>query len=100
MTSIGQGTHKTTHKTTMGDMIRVLRKRNKWSQTDLGEQAGLSRQCVSLIELNQCNVLVETVMRIANALDVSPVGLLRLYVETHVIQIKRQRKRQRQVYSF
>jgi transcriptional regulator with XRE-family HTH domain len=62
-------------KQILADNVRVLRAKNRWSQTELAEQAGLTQGSISAIELAQANPRFETIERIAQALDVSIAAL-------------------------
>jgi transcriptional regulator with XRE-family HTH domain len=58
------------HRKSMGEAIRVYRKRMKLSQEKLAEKADLSTTFVSDLERGRVNVAVDSLLRIANALGV------------------------------
>lgn len=50
-----------------GDVIREARKKQGWSQMELGEKAGLSRPTIARVEANN-DVTTATIAKIAQAL--------------------------------
>lgn len=57
--------------------IRHYRKIKKFSQTELGEMVGLSRFTIAAYESREKSPTVETLVKIANVLDVPIEELLR-----------------------
>ncbi len=58
---------------TVGERIRILRRKKGWSQYDLAEKSGVLRQTITLIETSRVNrIRYENVVAIAKALEVSP----------------------------
>ena len=57
--------------------VRRLRKARGWSQEELGAQAGLHRTYVGAIERCEENLTLTTLDKLAAALAVRPVELLR-----------------------
>lgn len=55
--------------------IKELRKKHRWSQTDLANKAQISQQAVSLIESDKISPSASVLIMIANAFRV-PVGAL------------------------
>jgi phage repressor protein C with HTH and peptisase S24 domain len=55
---------------TVGDRIRKLRKQRGWNQEELAKRAGLHKQTIYRLELNQ-NATTETLFAVATALEVS-----------------------------
>ena len=54
----------------MGYRLREIRESKKMTQEELEEKSGISRQTISAIENNRAeNVMVGTLMALANALD-------------------------------
>lgn len=53
-----------------GDVIREARKRQGWSQAELGEKSGLSRPTIARIEANN-DVTTATVAKVAQALGLT-----------------------------
>lgn len=50
-----------------GDVIRDARKRQGWTQAELGEKSGLSRPTIARIEANN-DVTTATIAKVAQAL--------------------------------
>jgi len=50
-----------------GDVIREARKRQGWSQTELGAKSGVSRPTIARVEANN-DVTTATIAKIAQAL--------------------------------
>ncbi|WP_201791948.1 helix-turn-helix domain-containing protein [Prescottella equi] len=50
-----------------GETIREARKKRGWSQTELGEQSGVSRPTIARVEANS-DVTTATIAKIAQAL--------------------------------
>lgn len=50
-----------------GDVIREARKKQGWSQVELGERAGVSRPTIARIEANNA-VTTATIAKVAQAL--------------------------------
>jgi transcriptional regulator with XRE-family HTH domain len=63
-------------KVALGRNVRALRLRREWSQEVLAENAGLNRGQISEIELANGNPSVETITKLALALQVKPGELL------------------------
>lgn len=61
----------------LGDELRAARLDASWSQEKLAEQAGISRNYVSLLELNRKSPTVDVLLAICQALDVSAADLIR-----------------------
>ncbi len=62
---------------TFAHNMRICRIREGLSQEALAEKCGLHRTYIGSIEQKSCNVTLETVQKIAMALDISPVELLK-----------------------
>lgn len=60
----------------IADNVRVERARRRWTQEQLAENAGLSRNYVSKLELGKVNPTIELVARIATSLGLEPHQLL------------------------
>ena len=56
--------------------LREIRKARGLSQEDLAHEAGLHRTHVSLIERSRRAIRLETLIRLAEALNVEPAALL------------------------
>jgi len=57
--------------------VRQLRKKRGWSQEELGAKANLHRTYIGAIERCEENLTLRTLDKLAAALKVSPVDLLR-----------------------
>ena len=64
-----------------GEVIRTLRRRRGISQEVLSGMAGISRSHLSMIETGEKSANVDTLWRIAGALDMKLSDLLRLVEE-------------------
>lgn len=53
----------------VGNLIRRARKHRGWSQTQLGERAGLRQETVSLIESGNPATRLDTILAVLAALD-------------------------------
>ena len=58
--------------------VRKRRKELSLTQEQLGEIAGIHRTHIGFIEQSSRNTTIETLCRVANALDITPSGLLEL----------------------
>jgi transcriptional regulator with XRE-family HTH domain len=56
--------------------VRRLRQRKSWSQHDLANEAGVRQALVSSIESGQANPTLESLDKVASALDVAVADLL------------------------
>jgi SOS-response transcriptional repressor LexA len=62
---------------TIGKRIREMRKARGWTQDELEERSGISRNFISLVENNRKGISVANIERIAEALGISISQLLR-----------------------
>ena len=53
----------------IGNIIRSARRKRGWSQTQLGEKAGLRQETISLIETGNPATRVDTILAVLAALD-------------------------------
>ncbi len=60
-----------------GDRIRELRKSRNWRQLDLAEQAGISENYVSDLELGRKEVCLRTIGALSKAFDVEIMELMK-----------------------
>jgi transcriptional regulator with XRE-family HTH domain len=60
-----------------GERIRELRKERGWRQLDLAEQAGISENYVSDLELGRKEVCLRTIKALSEALGSSIVDLMK-----------------------
>jgi methanogenic corrinoid protein MtbC1/DNA-binding XRE family transcriptional regulator len=60
----------------LGGRVRALRLKKGWTQEQLAEGARVTRVCIVAVEGGKQNVSVDIVIRLANALGVSPEGLM------------------------
>jgi transcriptional regulator with XRE-family HTH domain len=58
------------HRKSMGEAIRAHRRRMRLSQEKLAEKADLSTTFISDLERGQVNVAVDSLLRIADALNI------------------------------
>ena len=61
----------------LGQALRSLRTKRKWSQTDLALRAAVDRNYVSLIELGKNSPSIRMLYRLCDALDVRPSEVLK-----------------------
>jgi len=61
----------------LGKNIKKIRAKNKMSQGDLCRKSGIDRGYMSAIENGKNNITIETLAKIAKALEVSPYKLLK-----------------------
>jgi transcriptional regulator with XRE-family HTH domain len=61
----------------MGEELRKVRERAGMTQEQLSFRAGLSRPYISQLERNLKSPTVDTLFRICDALEVSPVNIIR-----------------------
>ena len=59
-----------------GQVIRRLRQERGWSQEQLGFEAGVDRNYISLIELGKNSPSLKMLSRLSAAFDVAPSDLL------------------------
>ena len=78
-------------KSAFGRVLRRARKRAGLSQEELGLDSGVARNFISLIELGQNQPALETLFKLAEALDVSPSRLL-ADVESELRHVRRFRR--------
>mgnify|MGYP005857176521 CR=1 FL=1 len=64
-----------------GLKLRMLRKQHGWSQEDLAIEAGLDRTYVSSIERGKRNISLINILKLSEALGVSPGTLLEFDVD-------------------
>ena len=60
----------------VGDNIRCLRYKAKWTQEKLGEVAGLSGDYIGRLERGLENISVENLVKLSVALNIEPSGFL------------------------
>jgi HTH-type transcriptional regulator/antitoxin HipB len=53
----------------IGNLIRRVRKQRGWTQTQLGEMAGLRQATISLIETGNPAATLETILTVLGVLD-------------------------------
>ena len=62
---------------TLGASLREVRQRARLSQVELAQRATLPQQVISLIEVGRANPTVQTLQRLADALDYPLADLLK-----------------------
>ena len=65
------------YRKTLGENIRTHRRNMKWSQEKLAEKSNLHRNYIGDIERGEENVSIDALMRIAAALRVQLIDLVR-----------------------
>lgn len=60
----------------VGDRVRTIRRAQKRSQRDLGDQVGIDPRSISAFENGHAGVTLDALLDIADALGVSPAELL------------------------
>ena len=60
-----------------GQRVRALRKERGWRQIDLAEQAGISENYVSDLELGRKEVCLRTIEALSEALDTDILELMK-----------------------
>jgi transcriptional regulator with XRE-family HTH domain len=76
----------------LGDELRAARLAAKWSQERLAEEAGISRNYVSLLELNRKSPTVDVLLALCRALEISAAAIIRR-VEQQDPKPRRRRRR-------
>jgi len=66
----------------VAQILRQERERRGLSMNLVAERAGLSQQMVSYVEREMRNPTLETMLRIAAAIEIDPVDVLRRAVKT------------------
>lgn len=61
----------------LGQALRSLRTRRKWSQTELALRADVDRSYLSLIELGKNSPSVRLMFKLCDALDVTPSDFMK-----------------------
>jgi transcriptional regulator with XRE-family HTH domain len=72
----------------VGARLRYLRRQRGLSQKDLAQEAGLSLNCISLIERDEISPNVATLQRLATALDVKMSYFFETDRQADVIHVK------------
>lgn len=67
---------KTTARSRFAVNLRCTRLLRGFSQEELGARAGLHRNYIGSLERNEKNISIDTIEKIANALDVDLLDLL------------------------
>lgn len=75
-------------KPSVGIRLRELRKERGLSQKELAEQAGVSLNCISLIERDEISPNVATLQRLADALDVRISDFFEVGEHPEVVRVK------------
>jgi len=61
---------------TLGRRVRELRTNKRWTQEELAQATRVTRVCIVAVEGGKQNVSMDILIRLANALSVSPELLL------------------------
>lgn len=65
----------TTVRKHLGNRVRTLREKRKWSQEELAHQSGLARSFTGAIERGEKDLRLTTLVKLANTFAI-PVGQL------------------------
>jgi transcriptional regulator with XRE-family HTH domain len=60
----------------LGNRVRLLREKRKWSQEELAHQSGLARSFTGAIERGEKDLRLSTVVKLANTFKISVPKLL------------------------
>ena len=74
-------------KSTVGARLRLIRRARGLSQKELAEQAGVSLNCISLIERDEISPNVATLQRLADALGVKVTAFFDANEQVDVIHV-------------
>lgn len=69
------------------EIIRQLREKNDWSQEDMAERVGLSKNGYAKIERGETNLNLERLEQIANLFDLSVIDLIEMSDKSFVCMI-------------
>ena len=69
--------------------LRSIRKRRGFTQKELGEKIGMTREAVAAYEAGRAHLMVTTMLDLAAALRVSPDEILRLEYQATEISVSR-----------
>ena len=69
------------------EIIRQLREKNDWSQEDMAERVGLSKNGYAKIERGETNLNLERLEQIANLFDLSVINLIEMSDKSVVCMI-------------
>ena len=76
----------------LGKELRAARLAATWSQEELAERAGISRNYVSLLELNRKSPTVDVLLAICRALEISAADVIRRVEKSSSGQRKARRR--------
>ncbi|MEW6686881.1 MAG: helix-turn-helix transcriptional regulator [Candidatus Edwardsbacteria bacterium] len=85
--------------TQIGKQIRTIRKEAKKTQADLAEATGLSDNYIALLERGKRSASIETLEKIAKALDV-PLGELFIHRKERKAEVSRKKLTERLLEIF
>ena len=69
---------KISARMTLGQIVRIYRENRAWSQVELGKKIGVSAQVISDIEKNRRPMTLQRTKKLADALDVPILRLMKL----------------------
>lgn len=67
----------------VGEQIRIRRREQGMSGSELGDKVGLSQQQVSRYERGECNIPLDSLLSISNVLNISMLKLFGDLYERH-----------------
>jgi transcriptional regulator with XRE-family HTH domain len=76
MSEPGRVKQQIAHRRAFGDRVRTLRRERNWTQEVLAERADVGRSYLAALEGGGKNPSLDVIVRLANALHVSPDRLL------------------------
>ena len=71
----------------MNNRLRVLRAERGWSQADLGEKLGVSRQAVNAIETGSTFTTIAILQKSVDIVALLPTDVARMFAQTGLLTI-------------
>lgn len=73
---------------TLGENIKYIRKKNKYTQEEFSEKLGITPQFLSSVERGVNGISIETAIKICQITKCSPMSLFKGIIETSSIEDK------------
>lgn len=73
---------------TLGENIKCIRKKNKYTQEEFSEKLGITPQFLSSVERGVNGISIETAIKICQITKCSPMSLFKGIIETSSIEDK------------
>lgn len=86
-------------KRDLGQRVKSLREQNNLTQKELAKSAGITRNYISSIETGRYSPSLETLQKIANALEVTVLNILDNRVESMESRVDNERARLHNLFS-